>query len=480
MSATNGDDTLYGSAGPDVIDGLAGNDDIYGQQGNDTLSGGEGRDFLMGALGDDVLLGGPGSDWLLGAQGNDTLEGGAHGYSGDYAVYSNEFGAVNANLETGVAYDGMGGVDALIGIENLEGSRFNDTLTGDSAPNEFWPGIGDDLVDGRSGYDYLMFNGAPSAAIVDLAAGTATGPGIGNDVLTSIEAVYGSDYDDRLSGSDGAGEWFEGAMGDDTLDGRGGIDEASYMSAFVSGVNVDLAAGTASDGMRGLDMLIAIENVTGSNFDDTLTGGMGANWLDGSFGNDVLSGAEGNDWLYGQGGNDSLDGGEGLDFAVYNWARAEYQVSRTASGHSVDGINANEGLDALHSVERLWFADVNVALDLDGNAGLVAKVLGVVFGADGFADPAYAAAGLRYLDAGMLFETLMEVALERRLGANASDVAVVDVLYRNVMGAPPDPASLAHFVSWITDRGYTQVSLAVTAAEFMGIPPQAQNGLVYA
>ncbi|MFZ6818078.1 hypothetical protein [Undibacterium sp. Ji22W] len=58
----NGDDTIYGSAGNDVLSGGSGNDTLWGYSGNDFLYGGDGNDTLGGDEGNNVLVGGYGSD----------------------------------------------------------------------------------------------------------------------------------------------------------------------------------------------------------------------------------------------------------------------------------------------------------------------------------------------------------------------------------------------------------------------------------
>jgi Ca2+-binding RTX toxin-like protein len=49
----------------------------------------------------------------------------------------------------------------------------------------------------------------------------------------------------------------------------------------------------------GTDTLTSIENLVGSDFNDTLTGDAGANKLEGGVGNDTLNGGLGNDTLDG-------------------------------------------------------------------------------------------------------------------------------------------------------------------------------------
>ena len=89
------------------------------------------------------------------------------------------------------------------------------------------------------------------------------------------------------------------------------------------GVAVNLATGRGYGGSAEGDTLVSIENVFGSNFNDTLTGTSGANQLHGGEGNDVIKGGGGNDCLDGGNGNDilqsggfgtsTLDGGSGDD-----------------------------------------------------------------------------------------------------------------------------------------------------------------------
>jgi Ca2+-binding RTX toxin-like protein len=101
-----------------------------------------------------------------------------------------------------------------------------------------------------------------------------------------------------------------------------GIDTVFYGDS-TAGVGVNLATGRGVGGSAEGDTLISIENVFGSNFNDTLTGTSGANQLHGQDGNDVIKGGGGDDFLDGGTGNDilvsdifghsTLDGGAGDD-----------------------------------------------------------------------------------------------------------------------------------------------------------------------
>ena len=139
--------------------------------------------------------------------------------------------------------------------------------------------------------------------------------------------LTGSYYDDVLLGDSqdnvilgGAGnDRIAGGAGNNTLDGGAGIDTIDYSGAGV-GVVVDLAAGSAQNGMGGTDRLSNFENVTGSAYADKLYGNAQDNVLNGGLGNDILDGRGGNDVLIGGAGNDThlFDLGYGADRIVEN------------------------------------------------------------------------------------------------------------------------------------------------------------------
>jgi VCBS repeat-containing protein len=72
LTGTKGADLLFGQNGNDTLTGGDGNDLLCGGNGNDTLSGGAGDDSLGGAIGNDRLTGGPGADYFSGGSGTDT------------------------------------------------------------------------------------------------------------------------------------------------------------------------------------------------------------------------------------------------------------------------------------------------------------------------------------------------------------------------------------------------------------------------
>jgi len=57
-----GDDTVYGGAAMNSLDGMGGDDTIYGLEGDDIITGGADNDALYGGSGDDGIDGGAGDD----------------------------------------------------------------------------------------------------------------------------------------------------------------------------------------------------------------------------------------------------------------------------------------------------------------------------------------------------------------------------------------------------------------------------------
>jgi Ca2+-binding RTX toxin-like protein len=246
--------TIVGTSRADVLEGTRRRDIISGLGGRDTIRGLGGNDVICGFNGADTIIGGSGADLLSGDAGNDSVSGGA----GDF--------------------------------DNL------------------WGFSGNDALNGGGGFDWVLYRGAPGPVTLDLSAGSATGEG--TDTLSGIEGVVGSSFDDVLTGGD-ANNTFQAEDGNDTIDGGGGIDFASF-ALSPAPVTVDLAAGTATG--EGTDTLTGIENVFGSgHFGDTLMGDAQDNMLLGSGGEDNLSGSDGNDELDGGDGTDALDGGIGTD-----------------------------------------------------------------------------------------------------------------------------------------------------------------------
>lgn len=144
---------LWGGLGNDVLtDAAGGNDWLAGGAGDDTLIDSLGNDTLSGDAGADLLRAGAGNDALIGGDGNDVLDGGA---GIDTAIYSSAVRVVVTLGSTAPQATGQG-VDRLVGIENLTGSRGADGLTGNAGVNVLNGAAGDDVLNGAGGNDLLI------------------------------------------------------------------------------------------------------------------------------------------------------------------------------------------------------------------------------------------------------------------------------------------------------------------------------------
>jgi hypothetical protein len=310
---------------------------LSGGNGNDLLFGLGGNDTLTGGVGNDILNGGNGNDILYGNAGNDVINGNA---GIDWAYYNTAGAGVTVNLRLTTTQNTINaGSDTLLNIENLIGSNYNDTLTGNAVNN--------------------VLNG-----------------GSGNDSL-------------------------RGGGGNDVMNGGTGIDWVYYNLSGAS-VTVNLGLTSAQNTINaGLDTLLNIENLAGSNYNDTLSGNAANNILNGSAGNDSLNGGAGNDTLIGGGGADSLNGSDGSDvikvanfnFQVINGGNGTDSVIFTGSGANltlagtgtsgvmkniekldISGIGNNTLTLAATSVSAV--TDANQTLTIVGNNGDVVKIGG--------------------------------------------------------------------------------------------------------
>jgi Ca2+-binding RTX toxin-like protein len=134
---------------------------------------------------------------------------------------------------------------------------------------------------------------------VDLSAsGPQNTGGAGVDTLSNFQNVTGSAFNDTITGT----------AGDNVMDGGLGVDTLSYANAG-AGVTVSLALTTAqATGGAGTDTIKNFENLTGSSYNDVLTGTSSAN---------TIVGGAGDDHITGGGKGDILWGGSGADTFIY-------------------------------------------------------------------------------------------------------------------------------------------------------------------
>ncbi len=181
---------------------------------------------------------------------------------------------------------------------------------------------------------------------------------------------------------------------------------------------------------------------------------------------DQITGNAANNAFQGRGGDDVLYGGDGRDTAIWSGSSDQYRIGSTAQGFAVQSLKSTEGTDQLQSIERLQFSDGAIALDLNGNAGITAKILGAVFGKTAVTNKQFVGIGLNYLDdLDYTYSSLMDLAIIARLGANPTSAQVVDLLYTNVVGTAPDAPTRKSFTDQLDSGHLTVASLGRMAAD---------------
>ena len=374
------------------ITGGAGHDFISGGLGRDTFDGGEGDDFLIGSGGDDTLIGKGGRDEFDGGAGADQIDGGA---DKDRVSYEDSGNGVSFYWQPNGKLTGFGGDaegDTLANIEYLVGSKFNDvlvanplegstleglggddTLLGGKGGDYLLGGAGGDTLDGREGEDGTSYLSSFAGVHIDLYRKVFFGGDASGDLLTGIEQVQGSAYNDAIFGDSGSNridgfigdDVLAGAWGKDTVDGGHGndlvyafgdgdklsgggtvddpgVDTLSYVGRTVGGVTVNLRTGAAPDFIEPTSLAghSTFENLEGTNDGDSLTGDLQYNRIRGLSGDDSLNGDDGNDTLDGGLGADKLNGGAGLDLADYSESIAGVTVdlfAGTGKGGAAEG-----------------------------------------------------------------------------------------------------------------------------------------------
>ncbi|WP_276203272.1 calcium-binding protein, partial [Novosphingobium fuchskuhlense] len=259
---------------------------------------------------------------------------------------------------------------------------------------------GNDTYYGGEGTNVVNYTGAKAALAISLATHTAfsaagdSSAGIGNDGLWGIQTVIGSAFNDTLVG-DGDANTFVGGAGNDKMAGSGGLDTASYAGAK-SAVTVSLALiGPQNTGGAGTDSLSGIENLIGTDLNDTLTGGKTANVLDGGLGADTLAGGLGNDTYrvdnVGDSVSEAADAGRDLVISTISFTLGDNLENLTLAGAAAINGTGN----ALANVVRGNAA----ANTLSGGAGA-----DQMFGGDG-SDVLVGGAGRDVFNGGMGADT---------------------------------------------------------------------------
>lgn len=400
-SAAN--DNLFGTEGNDLMNGLAGNDIIKAAEGDDTALGGSGNDYIYGEDGDDVLDGEEGNDYLFGGNGNDTLKGGAgddvlsggngadiylfekglvHEQEDQGIIIQNFFSGQDYKIEKINFFDGSSVNLSEIGLtlkqlktgESIKGTEFDDIIYANGGNDTVNAGIGDDTIYGEAGFDTLYGEDGNDVLIGGTGNDRLEG-GLGDDTyIYNVGDGLDTIYDDNRGNTDNDTIKFgEGISFSDITFSRkdnnlimtlfnditqGVIIQNFFSSSYYQVEKLEFADGTTVPlTERGFEFIQndGADNVSGTNYDDTIYG---------KGGNDTIYGYSGNDTLIGGKGNDRLEGSYGDDTYIWNLGDGFDTI------YDYNGGNTDN--DTIKFGEGISFEDLS--FERDGNSLSLARI----------------------------------------------------------------------------------------------------------
>jgi len=165
-----------------------------------------------------------------------------------------------------------------------------------------------------------------------------------------------------------------------------------------------------------------------------------------------------------QGKTTFIDGGSGVDKIYLENVAAVSEFKLTFLPNKINFYDIAGKYPPVEAtnVERLIFSDKSLAIDINGNAGTTAKILGAVFGKESVANKNYFGIGLSFLDSGWTYDNLAGLALDAA-GAKTND-QIVSLLWTNVIGTKPTAADKQPFIA-LLENGMTAGALAHLAAD---------------
>lgn len=195
LAGLDGDDSLQASGFPEstsvVLLGGGGNDQVTGGETEDAVVDGPGNDEVHAGSADDAVPNNEGTDRLYAEAGedlfvddavceSDLLDGGP---DRDNANWANFEPGISIEMEAGhaglVGSDGRptcpsGPLTTLSGLEDIEGTSYDDVLVGDSGDNQLLGRPGHDSYFAKAGNDSILANSGDTDLAIDCGEGWDT------------------------------------------------------------------------------------------------------------------------------------------------------------------------------------------------------------------------------------------------------------------------------------------------------------------
>jgi Ca2+-binding RTX toxin-like protein len=356
--------TITGSGYADSITGSAGNDTIKGFTTGDTVVGGSGTDTIeltatstgLNSATDAQIVGVE----IVTAAGATAASIAASGLTNaNPGIWLNGLAADGVTINLSSQTEGFTIVGSGYG-DIIVGTGYADVINSGSGHDIITGFAGQDTVDGGSGTDYIVLTATSAtlnAAINDqiknvegvFATDATAAVGINLSSQTENLYIFGSGYDDTLTGGSGnnyiygndGSDTIQGFVGQDTVYGGAGNDTIALTAtsidlnqAFdgnINGIEFVSAAGATVAVTINLSSQSDGFTITGSGYDDTITGSTGADSIDGGAGNDIIKGFT---------TGDTVDGGSGTDTIELLATSAALNTATDAQIVNVEAVSA--------------------------------------------------------------------------------------------------------------------------------------------
>jgi len=348
-------------------------------------------------------------------------------------------------------------------VSIIYGGAGDDKVNGGSLENTIYGGSGSNTLSGDAGDD------AYRAFTQDQATDTFIDTAGSNDTLAVLlpSTVPDDNYNWELKrvGDDLTGKIYDsmGGLYSFSVKGQytstGGL-ESIFLLPMGSAVritgNLDLQSTTQSTYLHAGTDSDEVIRITGLGAEKTSVRVWGNDGADDFIRNEGLT------WV-------TYVGGDGLDSIRYFGRQSEYTITNTSSPYSKDVVNTVAKKSAVNKTasdyvmaERLIFLDTSLAMDIDGNAGSVAKILSTVFGKEALNNKTYAGIGLQLLDSGMSSLALAELAINLGKPSNSQ---IVDTLWNNLYGTATPDTTKSYLVNLLDSQAMSAGSLTLQACE---------------